>query len=192
MKRISILVVSWNGREHLSHCLPTLVAQRAPGIEVELLLLDNGSSDGSVEFVRNASPAVRVVESPTNLGFAAGNNREEPFDERFPYAAWEDIEASYRMTRRGLRLVYQPSATVAHNHPTDFDRFCLRQERTGYCAVVFWQRHPELGQFVGAGPDGPPPLPPRGRQRLREALVRALQPFPVSTPRLWYEALRFH
>ncbi len=128
----------------------------------------------------------------SNISLARQRLLDEPFDEEFPYAAWEDIEASYRMARRGLRLVYQPSAFVAHNHATDFSRFCSRQERAGYCAVVFWQRHPELGSSVGVGPNGPPPLPPRGRQRLREALVRALQPFPLSMPRLWYEALRFH
>jgi GT2 family glycosyltransferase len=128
----------------------------------------------------------------SNVSLARQRLLDEPFDEEFPYAAWEDIEAAYRLTRRGLRLVYQPSASVAHHHPTDFARFCRRQERAGYCAVVVWQRHPELGSFVGVGPDGPPPLPPRSLQWLREALVRTLQPFPLSTPRLWYETLRFH
>jgi GT2 family glycosyltransferase len=75
MKRSSIPVVSWNGREHLALCLPTLLAQRVPGLEVEILVLDNGSSDGSVELVRNEYPSVRLVESAKNLGFAAANNR---------------------------------------------------------------------------------------------------------------------
>ncbi len=75
MKRVSILVVSWNGREHLALSLPTLLEQRVPGVEVELLVLDNGSGDGSVELVRDSFPGVRLVESATNLGFAAGNNR---------------------------------------------------------------------------------------------------------------------
>src|SRR6185295_4274703 len=38
----------------------------------------------------------------------------EPFDLRFPYAAWEDIEVAYRLKKRGLRLVYEKSASVAH------------------------------------------------------------------------------
>jgi GT2 family glycosyltransferase len=41
---------------------------------VELLIVDNGSKDGSVEFVRERFPKVRVISSDTNLGFAAGNN----------------------------------------------------------------------------------------------------------------------
>jgi glycosyltransferase involved in cell wall biosynthesis len=116
----------------------------------------------------------------------------EPFDLSFPYAAWEDIEVAYRLERRGLRLVYEPGARVAHDHPTDLARFAARQEKAGYCAVVFWRLHPELGGFLGIGPEGPPPLPPAGRQRLREGMVRALQNLPLWLPRLWEEVLRFH
>ena len=116
----------------------------------------------------------------------------EPFDLSFPYAAWEDIEVAYRLKKRGLRMVYEPGATVAHDHPTDFRRFAERQERAGYCAVVFYRLHPELSGFLGIGPQGPPPLPPRRLQTLREALVCALQNLPFRTPRAWQEALRYH
>lgn len=75
VRRVSILVLSWNGRAHLSACLPALAAQRVPGLEVEILLLDNGSTDGSAEWVRRHHPEVRLVTSEVNLGFCAGNNR---------------------------------------------------------------------------------------------------------------------
>jgi len=116
----------------------------------------------------------------------------EPFDLRFPYPAWEDIELSYRLKKRGLRLVYEPAATVAHDHPTDLDRFASRQEKAGYCAVVFYRLHPELGSFLGIGPEGPPPLPPAARQKWLEWLVHALQLGPVSLPKFWDEVLRYH
>jgi glycosyltransferase involved in cell wall biosynthesis len=116
----------------------------------------------------------------------------EPFDLGFPHAAWEDVELSYRLQRRGLTMVYEPRARVAHLHPTDFSRFCRRQEKAGESAVVFFRLHPELGGFLGLSPAGPPPLPAAGRQRLREGLVRALQNLPVRTPRLWEETLRHH
>jgi glycosyltransferase involved in cell wall biosynthesis len=117
----------------------------------------------------------------------------ETFDLRFPYPAWEDIELSYRlMRRRGLRLVYEPAAQVAHDHPTDLARFAARQEKAGYCAVVFYRLHPELGAFLGIGPEGPPPLPPEGPHRRRERLVQGLQNLPVRVPRLWEEVLRVH
>ena len=116
----------------------------------------------------------------------------EPFDLRFPYPAWEDIEVAYRLKKRGLRLVYEKAATVAHDHPTDLARFAARQEKAGYCAVVFYRLHPELGPFLGIGPEGPPPLPPEAPQRTRERLVRALQNLPLSVPKLWEEVLRYH
>ncbi|MCP4661948.1 MAG: glycosyltransferase [bacterium] len=116
----------------------------------------------------------------------------EPFDLRFPYAAWEDIELSYRLEKRGMRLVYEPAAVVAHDHPTDVGRFCRRQEKAGYSAVVFYLLHPELGGFLGLGPEGPPPLPPYYPHRGLEILARALQKLPLNTPRLWEEVLRYH
>ncbi len=128
----------------------------------------------------------------SNLSLGRERLLAEPFDEGFPYPAWEDIETAWRLCRRGMRLVYEPRARVAHDHPTDFDRFAARQERAGYSAVVFRQRHPELGDFVGIGAAGPPPLPGRVRQWLLEGLVRALLPLPLPVPRLWEEALRFH
>jgi len=76
LDRVSVLIVSWNGRRHLEQCLPELLDQGPGcGAEVELLVLDNGSSDGTAAWLRRAHPAVRVVESHENLGFAAGNNR---------------------------------------------------------------------------------------------------------------------
>jgi glycosyltransferase involved in cell wall biosynthesis len=128
----------------------------------------------------------------SNVSLAREALLAEPFDERFPYPAWEDIEASYRLSRRGLRLVYEPRARVAHDHPTDFSRFAARQEKAGYCAVVFARLHPELADFVGASALGPPELPSAFLQRVREGVVRALQNLPVSVPELWEEALRYH
>ena len=74
-RKLSVLVLTFNGREHLETCLPAVAAQRDPGCAWELLLLDNGSSDGTARWVREHHPWVRLVESPANLGFAAGNNR---------------------------------------------------------------------------------------------------------------------
>ena len=128
----------------------------------------------------------------SNLSLSRRRLLDEPFDARFPYAAWEDIEASYRLFEGGLSLAYEPSAVTLHDHPTHLARFADRQEKAGYSAVVFYRLHPELGPFLGIGPEGPPPRPPRLSQRLREGLVRALQYLPVRLPRLWEETLRYH
>jgi len=128
----------------------------------------------------------------SNLSLPRQALLDEPFDLRFPYPAWEDIEVSYRLMKRGMRLVYEPTARVDHDHPTDLDRFMTRQEKAGYSAVVFHLLHEELGGFLGLGPDGPPPSPSAGGQRVREKLARALHRVPLRTPSLWDEVLRFH
>jgi glycosyltransferase involved in cell wall biosynthesis len=127
----------------------------------------------------------------SNLALGRQLLLEEPFDESFPYPAWEDIETAYRLQAKGMRLCYEPAAEVRHHHPTDLDRFCSRQEMAGYSAVVFYLRHPELGPMLGLGPSGPPP--PLGVGfRVQRAVARALQRWPLMTPRLWDEVLRGH
>jgi GT2 family glycosyltransferase len=69
---VSVVIVSWNGRQHLEHCLPAVAAQQ--DVSFEIVVVDNGSSDGTVDYVRERFPDVRVVPVPENRGFAAGNN----------------------------------------------------------------------------------------------------------------------
>lgn len=75
MRKLTIAILSWNGRKHLEICLPAVVEQRLDGWDWEVLVLDNGSSDGTVDWLKSAFPQVRLIESPVNLGFCAGNNR---------------------------------------------------------------------------------------------------------------------
>ncbi|HEV7519118.1 MAG TPA: glycosyltransferase family 2 protein [Thermoanaerobaculia bacterium] len=73
--RVSVALLSWNGRQHLATCLAALRAQDDPGVPWEVLVLDNGSTDGTAEWVRAHHPEVRLLPSLVNLGFCAGNNR---------------------------------------------------------------------------------------------------------------------
>jgi GT2 family glycosyltransferase len=70
--RVSVVIVNWNGLEHLPACLDSLAAQTSRDFEV--ILVDNGSRDSSVDFVQGSYPWVRVVPLPENTGFATGNN----------------------------------------------------------------------------------------------------------------------
>ncbi len=70
---VSTLVVNWNGRQHLDVCLGSLLHQTLAGVEV--ILIDNGSSDGSVAFVQeHFGDAVRVISHATNLGYGRALN----------------------------------------------------------------------------------------------------------------------
>jgi glycosyltransferase involved in cell wall biosynthesis len=71
------------------------------------------------------------------------------FDTTFPHAAWEDIEIAYRMIRMGMKILYRPAAVARHYHDITFDSFRRRQEKAGEAAAIFYEKHPELGGFLG-------------------------------------------
>jgi GT2 family glycosyltransferase len=68
---VAVVIPSWNSAELLPRCLDSLAGEG----EVELIVVDNGSTDGTVEHLRERWPAVEVVALAENAGFAAGVNR---------------------------------------------------------------------------------------------------------------------
>lgn len=72
MPAVSIIVLNYNGKHFLADCINSIKQQTFK--DFELILVDNASSDGSVELIKNNFPEVMLIESPTNLGFAGGNN----------------------------------------------------------------------------------------------------------------------
>lgn len=75
--KVSVVIVNWNGRELLRRNLPHVLAMTGPAYEV--IVVDNGSSDGSAHVVREEFPRVRLVALAENRGFAGGNNAALPF-----------------------------------------------------------------------------------------------------------------
>ncbi len=72
---VSVVVVSWNTRDLTLACLSAIDADAAEsGVPIEIVLVDNASLDGTAEAVREDWPLVTVVETPRNVGFAAGAN----------------------------------------------------------------------------------------------------------------------
>lgn len=70
---VSVLLLNWNQREYLGACLHSVKQQRYPSIE--LLVVDNASSDGSCEMVRARYPETHLIRLDHNLGYGAGHNR---------------------------------------------------------------------------------------------------------------------
>lgn len=66
------IVLSWNGREDTLRCLESL--SRVENRDLGIVCVDNGSSDGSVEAVRERFPDVVLIEAGSNLGYSGGNN----------------------------------------------------------------------------------------------------------------------
>lgn len=70
---LSIIILNYNTRELTLNCLASL-AKLNKEADFEIILCDNGSTDGSVEAIKNRFPKVTIVENNANLGFAKGNN----------------------------------------------------------------------------------------------------------------------
>ncbi len=70
---LSVIIPNWNGRKLLGACLDSLRRQTQTGLEV--IVVENGSVDGSSQFIKENYPEVRLLEQEVNLGFAGGVNR---------------------------------------------------------------------------------------------------------------------
>jgi GT2 family glycosyltransferase/glycosyltransferase involved in cell wall biosynthesis len=70
----TVVIPNWNGRDLIERYLPSVVAALAGNPQNEIVVVDNGSADGSAEFVRRAFPDVKVLALDRNLGFGGGSN----------------------------------------------------------------------------------------------------------------------
>ena len=71
----SVVIPNWNGKDLLEKYLPSVIEAMAGNPANEVIVVDNGSSDGSADFVRQRFPSVKLVALPKNLGFGGGSNR---------------------------------------------------------------------------------------------------------------------
>jgi GT2 family glycosyltransferase len=70
---ITVIVVNWNTRELLAECLRS-IERTAGDLDLETIVVDNASTDGSLEMVHEQFPLVRLMANPDNLGFSRANN----------------------------------------------------------------------------------------------------------------------
>jgi GT2 family glycosyltransferase len=94
MKEVSIVILNWNGQKHLEHFLPALLMHTTyPGAEI--VVADNGSEDGSMEFLKQEYPQIRLIALEKNHGFSGGYNRAmDQIDSRYLVLLNSDIEVT--------------------------------------------------------------------------------------------------
>ena len=73
MLDLSIIIVSWNAKKYLEKCIASIIGKTVK-YQTEIIVVDNASTDGSVELVKGQFPKVKVICNDTNLGFAKANN----------------------------------------------------------------------------------------------------------------------
>ena len=70
--KVSIILLNWNGKQDTLECIESLY--QISYSNYEIILIDNGSIDGSVEFFKEKYPEIEIIQNNENLGFAEGNN----------------------------------------------------------------------------------------------------------------------
>ena len=74
MKKLAVIILNWNGQKLLEEFLP-IALRHTSGPEVDLFVADNGSTDGSPDWVEREFPNVKLLRLDRNYGFAEGYNR---------------------------------------------------------------------------------------------------------------------
>jgi GT2 family glycosyltransferase len=84
--KVAVILLNWNSFDHSSNCIQSLQLCDYPNFEI--ILVDNGSIDGSGNLLKAKFPEIILIASPTNEGFAAGNNRGFSYaiENQFTYA----------------------------------------------------------------------------------------------------------
>jgi GT2 family glycosyltransferase len=74
-KKIVLVIVTHNGRHYLPDCLASLGRQTYPKSLVKIIVIDNNSSDSTVEYLKERHPEIKIIANRRNLGFAGANNQ---------------------------------------------------------------------------------------------------------------------
>ncbi len=73
MIRVAVVILNWNGEKFLRKFFPEVVRSSPAGTEI--IVADNGSNDGSLGYIRDTFPGIRIIDNQTNTGFASGYNK---------------------------------------------------------------------------------------------------------------------
>ena len=114
--KLSVIIVNYKVKHYLEQCLRS-VAEASRGIAVEVIVVDNASGDGSVEYLKERFPDVTIIASEENLGFARANN------------------LAIRNSRGQYVLLLNPDTIVAEDTFRDFIGFMDSTPDAGGCGA---------------------------------------------------------
>jgi N-acetylglucosaminyl-diphospho-decaprenol L-rhamnosyltransferase len=131
--RVSLVTVTYNSGDLVRHSIESAVAAaRRAGVELEVVVVDNASADGSPDIVRAAHPAARVVRNEANVGFGAANNQ------------------AFELASGSTWLLLNPDAALEPDALAELLRFLRANPRAGAAA-------PSIGARAGAESAGMSP-----------------------------------
>jgi len=151
---VSIIVVNWNGRAYLRQCLSSLAAQTYPSKEI--VVVDNGSTDGSVAWLAAHFPQVHVIQNEQNRGFGAACNQgaragSAPYLALLNNDAWAEpnwLAELVQAAEENERIGMVASKMLFEDRPQIVNSTGICVDRCG----ISWDRQ-------GGQPDGAPEAP---------------------------------
>ena len=72
--KVYIIIVTYNAEKYIKDCLGSVFSFLPKELDVTVIIIDNNSSDGTIEFIKENYPQIKLMENKENLGFAGGNN----------------------------------------------------------------------------------------------------------------------
>ena len=113
MSKVAVVILNWNGEKFLKKYIPALVTNTPAGLggeKVELVVADNGSTDGSIQYLKENYPQIGIIPFKENFGFTGGYNR-----------ALKQVEADYFILLNSDILVpcnwLEPMVDFMDSHP---------------------------------------------------------------------------
>lgn len=115
-KMVAIVILNWNGKELMERFLPSVITHSPESI-AEVVVADNGSTDGSIEMLQAKFPQVRLIKFEQNYGFAGGYNRAlEKIEAKYTVLLNSDVEVTPGWLDKPLELL-ESDDTVAGLQP---------------------------------------------------------------------------
>ncbi len=127
---VSIIIVNYNGKKYLKECFDSLYNLNYPSDRIEIIMVDNGSSDSSLEFTEKSYPRVKVIKNninnyckAINLGinsakgkYAAMLNNDTKVDENWLTELVKAIEADKQIGGAGSKILYMDGKIESAGH----------------------------------------------------------------------------
>jgi GT2 family glycosyltransferase len=135
--KVFVITLNWNGKKWLNDCLSSVLAMDYPNFEV--VMVDNGSMDGSMDLVRDKFPQVHVVETGRNLGYARG------FNAGLQYAAAQGAE---------YFLIMNNDTVIDSETLSALVKTALKEPKAGFVTgKIYYYDNPRILQTVGKKED---------------------------------------
>jgi hypothetical protein len=129
----SIVVLNWNGREHLEECFSSLSGINYPKDCYETIMVDNASSDDSIDFVKKRFPWVNVLALDKNYGYAEGNNR------------------GIATSKGEFVLILNNDVRVDKDFLIELMKVMIQDDRVAVCgSKILDYKNPKMIQYAGA------------------------------------------